>query len=56
MNKYQLSLVTKIILVFTLMTYSLSSYAQSAQEKGLAIAKERKLRDKGWGDSTGDMS
>jgi outer membrane lipoprotein-sorting protein len=55
-NKYQLSLVTKIILVFTLMTYSLSSYAQSAQEKGLAIAKERKLRDKGWGDSTGDMS
>ncbi|MGK0268180.1 MAG: outer membrane lipoprotein-sorting protein [Paraglaciecola sp.] len=56
MNKYQLSLVTKIILVFTLMTYSLSSYSQSAQEKGLAIAKERKLRDKGWGDSTGDMS
>jgi outer membrane lipoprotein-sorting protein len=55
-NKYQLSLVTKIILVFTLMTYSLSSYSQSAQEKGLAIAKERKLRDKGWGDSTGDMS
>jgi outer membrane lipoprotein-sorting protein len=54
-NKYQLSLVTKIILVFTLMTYSLSSYSQSAQEKGLAIAK-RKLRDKGWGDSTGDMS
>jgi outer membrane lipoprotein-sorting protein len=38
------------------MTYSLSSYSQSAQEKGLAIAKERKLRDKGWGDSTGDMS
>lgn len=56
MNKYQLLLVTKVILVFTLMIYSLSSYAQSAQEKGLAIAKERKLRDKGWGDSTGDMS
>lgn len=40
----------------TLMSYASSSHAQSAQEKGLAIAKERKLRDKGWGDSTGNMS
>jgi outer membrane lipoprotein-sorting protein len=56
MSKYLLSSVTKIAVVFTLMTYSLGSYAQSAQEQGLAIAKERKLRDMGWGDSTGDMS
>jgi outer membrane lipoprotein-sorting protein len=38
------------------MTYSLNSVAGSAQDKGLAIAKERKLRDMGWGDSTGNMS
>jgi len=56
MSKYLLSSVTKIVVLFTLMTYSLGSYAQSAQEQGLAIAKERKLRDMGWGDSTGDMS
>ena len=56
MNRYLLSSVTKVVLVFALMAYSLASYAQSAQEKGLAIAKERKLRDMGWGDSTGDMS
>lgn len=40
----------------TLMSYASSSHAQSVQEKGLTIAKERKLRDKGWGDSTGNMS
>ena len=56
MNRYHLSSVTKVVLVFILLTCSLGSYAQSAQEKGLAIAKERKLRDLGWGDSTGDMS
>jgi outer membrane lipoprotein-sorting protein len=56
MNRYDLSSVTKVGLVFILLTYSLVSYAQTAQEKGLAIAKERKLRDSGWGDSTGDMS
>jgi outer membrane lipoprotein-sorting protein len=38
------------------MTYSSNSHAQSAQEKGLSIAKERKLRDHGWGDSSGNMS
>lgn len=31
-------------------------YAQSAEEKGLEVAKERKLRDLGWGDSVADMS
>lgn len=29
-----------------------AAIAQTAQEKGLAIAKERKARDMGWGDST----
>jgi outer membrane lipoprotein-sorting protein len=32
------------------------AYAQSAEEKGLEIAKERKARDIGWGDSNADMS
>jgi len=48
--------VTTIALVLTLIAYSSISIAQSAQEKGLTIAKERKLRDKGWGDSSGEMS
>ena len=56
MNRNLLSTVTTIALVLTLTTYSSSSVAQTAQEKGLAIAKERKLRDKGWGDSSGNMS
>tara|TARA_R110002096_G_scaffold114965_2_gene249110 strand:+ start:471 stop:1274 length:804 start_codon:yes stop_codon:yes gene_type:complete len=56
MNRNLLSTVTTIALVLTLTTYSSSSVAQTAQEKGLTIAKERKLRDKGWGDSTGNMS
>jgi outer membrane lipoprotein-sorting protein len=56
MNRYHLSLVTKAVIAFTLMTCSLNSHAQSAQEKGLTIAKERKLRDLEWGDSTADMS
>ncbi|MCC2614682.1 outer membrane lipoprotein-sorting protein [Aestuariibacter halophilus] len=30
--------------------------AQTAEEKGLAIAKERKARDRGWGDTQADMS
>jgi len=30
--------------------------AQTAEEKGLQIAQERKLRDAGWGDSTAEMS
>jgi outer membrane lipoprotein-sorting protein len=56
MNKYLLLSLTKVALVFTLLTCSLFSYAQSAQEKGLAIAKERKSRDSGWGDSIANMS
>ncbi|MGS2720852.1 outer membrane lipoprotein-sorting protein [Paraglaciecola aestuariivivens] len=38
------------------LAFSQFSWAQSAEEKGLNIAKERKLRDKGWGDSTAEMS
>ena len=36
----------------------LSSFvkAESAEDKGLAIATERKARDKGWGDSVAEMS
>ena len=56
MNKCLLSSLTKVALVFTMMTCSVCSYAQSAEEKGVAIAKERKLRDMGWGDSTANMS
>lgn len=56
MNRHILSTLTTIALVMTLVTYSSSNEAQTAQEKGLAIAKERKLRDKGWGDSIGEMS
>lgn len=56
MNKHILSPVIQVAMVMALMTSSLGSFAQSAQEKGLAIAKERKLRDMGWGDSTGSMS
>jgi outer membrane lipoprotein-sorting protein len=33
-----------------------SAQAQSPEEKGLAIAKERKARDRGWGDSVANMS
>jgi outer membrane lipoprotein-sorting protein len=32
------------------------SHAQSAQDKGLEISKERKVRDLGWGDSEADVS
>lgn len=46
----------KVSLVFTCLSFSLVSYAESAADKGLTIAKERKLRDKGWGDSAADMS
>ena len=56
MNKCILSSLSKVVLVFTLITSSFYSYAQSAEDKGLAIAKERKLRDTGWGDSTGNLS
>jgi hypothetical protein len=36
--------------------YSNNALAQSAEDKGLAVAKERKLRDFGWSDSMADTS
>jgi hypothetical protein len=44
-----------LLLLVTLLTCS-SVAAQSAEEKGLAIAKERKARDVGWSDSIADTS
>jgi outer membrane lipoprotein-sorting protein len=36
--------------------FSVHSIAQSAEQKGLEIAKERKLRDLGWQDTTAEMT
>lgn len=44
-----------LVLLFTL-AFTVTSLAQSAEEKGLAIAKERKARDIGWSDSVADTS
>lgn len=44
------------IIVLLVSGYSSLALAQSAEEKGLAIAKERKLRDRGWSDSVADSS
>lgn len=43
-----------LVLFFSI--FAAGVYAQSAEEKGIEIAKERKLRDKGWGDSVANMS
>ncbi|GAA6184206.1 outer membrane lipoprotein-sorting protein [Aliiglaciecola sp. NS0011-25] len=42
--------------VFMLCTIGKEGVAQSPQEKGLEIAKERKLRDRGWGDSVAQLT
>lgn len=51
--------VSKNKLLSALLTFSLLSashvLAQSAEQQGLTIAKERKVRDTGWGDSIADM-
>jgi outer membrane lipoprotein-sorting protein len=51
--------VGKNTLLSALLAISLLSashvLAQSAEQQGLAIAKERKIRDTGWGDSTAEM-
>ena len=39
-----------LMLFLTLFLTGFSSYAETPQEKGLAIAKEVELRDRGWGD------
>jgi hypothetical protein len=36
--------------------YSSYALAQSAEDKGLTVAKERKSRDRGWSDSVADTS
>jgi outer membrane lipoprotein-sorting protein len=59
------TLLRKSSLTYSLKTFVLlglaiclsnASFAQSAEEKGLQIAKERKARDLGWGDSNADMN
>lgn len=44
------------LMMFVACCYSSYSMAQTAEEKGLAIAKERKQRDRGWSDSVADSS
>ena len=39
-----------IILLFSLVAFAGQAYAESAEEKGLAIAVEADKRDQGWGD------
>ncbi|MEA1989101.1 MAG: outer membrane lipoprotein-sorting protein [Pseudomonadota bacterium] len=39
----------------TLSLFSLNIYAETPEEKGLAIAKEADARDNGWGDSIANM-
>ncbi|WP_299078574.1 outer membrane lipoprotein-sorting protein [uncultured Paraglaciecola sp.] len=56
MSSYLTSPFVKVTIVIAYLTYSMGILAETAQEKGLAIAKEQKLRDKGWGDSIGNMS
>ena len=47
----------KTILLLCLFTFTISNpiFAGEAEDKGLAIAKERKLRDKGWQDLQAEM-
>jgi len=54
-NSTRISLLPLFLLSFSLIINT-SALAQSAQEKGLAIAKERKARDLGWSDSVADTS
>lgn len=51
-NPWILLSVLTLLWVFT----SQSSFAQSSQQKGLEISKERKARDMGWGDSQAEMT
>lgn len=55
-NKFHFKRILNVSLVFALLSCSLPSFADSAADKGLAIAKERKLRDRGWGDSAAEMT
>jgi len=46
----------KAALLLLALGFTCTAMAQSAEEKGLAIAKERKSRDIGWSDSVADTS
>ena len=52
--------VSKSLRTFALISLAIclstTSFAQSAEEKGAQIAKERKVRDLGWSDSNAKMS
>ncbi|MFT2090532.1 outer membrane lipoprotein-sorting protein [Paraglaciecola sp. 2405UD69-4] len=56
MTDFQISIRQTFLLIFLLFLPLSYSYGQTAAEKGLAIAKERKARDLGWGDSTANVS
>lgn len=47
---------TSFSLLLLTMLFCTSAFSQSAQEKGLAIAKEQKSRDEGWSDSVAETS
>ena len=44
-----------LCLIIPLMQFPLLCRAETAEEKGLAIAREADRRDSGYGDSTADM-
>lgn len=48
-------IITATLVAMALVLMAPSSMALTAQERGLAISKESKLRDVGWTDSTADM-
>ena len=48
-------LVIGIALLFPFVFFSESIIAETAEEKGLAIAKEADKRDTGWGDQTASL-
>lgn len=50
------TIVTPLVFLALFFTSFTDVYAQSAEEKGLSISKERKARDAGWGDSAADVS
>ena len=52
---YLLKKQLKLLLALTLLTVAGTLQAETLEEKGLAIAKESKARDIGWGDMQADM-
>lgn len=56
-SKFSLRKSLKIFAVLGLaICLSNASFAQAEEDKGLQISKERKARDRGWGDSNANMS